>query len=108
MLRLGAFAVASSVLLAATATGAGEPSATRKAELLHRLKHDCGSCHGLTMKGGLGPPLLPDRLAERSREELVAVILEGVPATPMPPWQGELSAAEAAWLVEVLQEGVPQ
>jgi cytochrome c55X len=97
-----------SILLAATATGAGELGATRKAELLHRLKHDCGSCHGLTMKGGLGPPLLPDRLAERSREELAAVILEGVPATPMPPWQGELSVEEADWLVEVLQEGVPQ
>jgi cytochrome c55X len=95
-------------LFAASATGAGEPSVARKAELLHRLKHDCGSCHGLTMKGGLGPPLLPDRLAERSREELAAVILEGVPATPMPPWQGELSVEEADWLVEVLQEGVPQ
>ncbi len=108
MLRLGACATALALLVAATVAVAGEPSATRKAELLHRLKHDCGSCHGLTMKGGLGPPLLPDSLAERSREELAAVILDGVPATPMPPWQGELTAEEAAWLVQVLQEGVPQ
>jgi mono/diheme cytochrome c family protein len=28
----------------------------RQAELLHLLKHDCGSCHGMTRKGGLGPP----------------------------------------------------
>ncbi len=111
MPRLGAGAAALAVLLTATAAavaGAGEPGASRKAELLHRLKHDCGSCHGLTMKGGLGPPLLPDRLAERTRDELVAVILDGVPETPMPPWQGELTADEARWLVQVLQEGVPQ
>ena len=108
MPRLGACAAALVVLLAVVSAGAGEPSASRKAELLHRLKHDCGSCHGLTMKGGLGPPLLPDRLAERPRDELVAVILDGVADTPMPPWQGELTADEAAWLVHLLQEGVPQ
>lgn len=80
----------------------------RKAELLHQLKHDCGSCHGMTMKGGLGPPLLPDRLEARSPEDLVAAILDGVADTPMPPWQGELTADEAGWLVQVLQEGMPQ
>ena len=26
----------------------------RQAELLYLLKHDCGSCHGMTRKGGLG------------------------------------------------------
>ena len=96
------------VLAGAAAAGAGEPSGARQAELLHRLKHDCGSCHGLTMKGGLGPPLLPARLAGRSRDELVAVILDGVADTPMPPGQGELTADEASWLVRVLQEGVPR
>lgn len=107
MLRAAVGALALSVVLMTTA-GAGEPGAERQAELLHQLKHDCGSCHGLTMKGGLGPPLLPARLAERSREELVAAILDGVVDTPMPPWQGELTADEADWLVHVLQEGVPQ
>jgi cytochrome c55X len=100
--------MAFAILLAANTAAADEPSTARKAELLHRLKHDCGSCHGLTMKGGLGPPLLPVRLADRSREDLVAVILDGVADTPMPPWQGELTADEASWLVHVLQEGVPQ
>lgn len=107
MLRAATCSALVAMVLAATAA-AGEPSGARQAELLHRLKHDCGSCHGLTMKGGLGPPLLPARLAERSREELVAVILDGVADTPMPPWQGELTAEEASWLVHVLQEGVPQ
>jgi len=109
MASVGVSGLAIALLLAASAAvGADEPSADRRAELLHRLKHDCGSCHGLTLKGGLGPPLLPARLAERSRDELVAAILDGVPATPMPPWQGELTAEEARWLVKVLQEGVPQ
>lgn len=109
MYSAGACGMAFAVLLAATAAaGAGEPSVARKAELLHRLKHDCGSCHGMTMKGGLGPPLLPARLAERPREDLVAAILDGVAETPMPPWQGELTVDEASWLVHVLQEGVPQ
>ena len=96
------------LVLAASKVGAEEPNAARQAALLHQLKHDCGSCHGLTMKGGLGPSLLPERLVERSREELVAVILEGVADTPMPPWQGELTAAEAGWIARVLQKGLPQ
>ena len=97
------------LLLAAVAGVAWAlPSPERQAELLHRLKHDCGSCHGLTMKGGLGPPLLPQALAGRAEEELVQIILEGVATTPMPPWKSELSDEEARWLVRLLQEGVPQ
>lgn len=97
-------------VLLATAAGAGadEPGGARRAALLHLLKHDCGSCHGLTRKGGLGPPLLPDRLAARPREALVAAILDGVAGTPMPPWRGELTADEASWLVHVLREGEAQ
>ena len=34
---------------------AAEPADSRQAELTHLVKHDCGSCHGMTMKGGLGP-----------------------------------------------------
>ena len=45
------------------AAAAIEPPPARQAELLHLLRHDCGSCHGLTLKGGLGPPLLPATLA---------------------------------------------
>ena len=104
--------LAALVLVAAASTisgaGAEEPSADRQAALLHQVKHDCGSCHGLTLKGGLGPALLPESLAERSQAELAAVILEGVAGTPMPPWQGELTAGEAGWIARVLQEGLPQ
>ena len=81
------------------------PSAERQAELMNRLVQDCGSCHGLTMKGGLGPDLLPRRLADFSDESLVDTILHGREGTPMPPWSFELSPDEAAWLVDVLKKG---
>lgn len=85
---------------------AGAPGPERQAELLHRLKHDCGSCHGMTLKGGLGPPLLPEALAGKDEEGLTAIVLHGVPGTPMPPWDVEISAAEAAWLVSRLKQGI--
>lgn len=85
-----------------------EPSPSRQAELLHRLKHDCGSCHGMTMKGGLGPPLLPIAIAGKTDDVLMDVILRGVPGTPMPPWNFELSNGEAQWLVRRLKEGLDE
>jgi cytochrome c55X len=85
---------------------AGEPSPERQATLLHRLKHDCGACHGITLKGGLGPPLRPADLAERADAELIEVVLEGRPGTPMPPWAFEISHDEAAWLIARLREGL--
>ncbi len=91
-------------LLAASAA-AGEPDAARRAELRHRLLQDCGSCHGLTLKGGLGPPLLAESLAGKDRDGLVVTVLEGRPGTPMPPWKVELTEAEAAWLVDRLIRG---
>jgi cytochrome c55X len=81
------------------------PDAARQQELLYLLRHDCGSCHGMTRKGGLGPPLLPEMLRERPPELLVSTVLDGRPGTPMPPWRGQLSEAEAQWLVEVLRAG---
>jgi cytochrome c55X len=84
---------------------AGAPDAGRQAQLLYLLKHDCGSCHGMTRKGGLGPALLPENLRDRPEELLVNTILDGRPGTPMPPWRGELSAADAQWLIEVLNRG---
>ena len=83
-----------------------EPPAERQDELLHRLRHDCGSCHGMTLKGGLGPPLLPEALAARDDQDLATVILNGVPGTPMPPWDIEITDDEARWLARRLKEGL--
>ncbi len=100
---LASFAVACGVGLGANA---GEPDENRQEELLHTLRHDCGSCHGLTMKGGLGPPLLPSAVADASDEALIDIIMNGVPGPPMPPWSPELSIDEASWLVGRLKDGL--
>lgn len=88
-------------------TGTAGVTPERQSELLHLLRHDCGSCHGMTLKGGLGPSLLPDRLASQSREILRATIRHGRPGTPMPPWRGILKDEEIDWLLEVLYQGPP-
>ena len=88
---------------------AGEPAADpqRRAALLHMVRQDCGSCHGLTLKGGLGPPLLPGTLKDKDRAGLAYTILYGRPGTAMPPWKDFVSEAEAHWIVEQLMKGLP-
>lgn len=95
-------------LAAATAAAAADPAPARRAELLHLVRQDCGSCHGLTMKGGLGPSLEPAALAEKDAEMLRFVILHGRRGTPMPPWNAHLTEPEAQWIVEQLKKGLPQ
>lgn len=90
----------------ATAATAAAPGAERQQQLLHLLKQDCGSCHGMTLKGGLGPDLLSSRMAGLPREFLVTTIAKGRPGTPMPPWENLLSADDIGWLVDQLQRGV--
>ena len=89
----------------ALATDVSAPEAQR---LVRLVRQDCGSCHGLTLKGGLGSPLLPSTLADKPAESLVATILHGRPGTAMPPWRGLLTEQEAQWIVERLQAGFPQ
>jgi cytochrome c55X len=75
-------------------------------DALKRLVHqDCGSCHGLTLKGGLGPDLRVQTLAHYDREGLASIILQGVPGTPMPPWKPLISEEEALWIAEYLLSG---
>jgi cytochrome c55X len=86
---------------------AAELSTGRKTELVHLLRQDCGSCHGMTLKGGLGPSLLPERISGLPPEFLITTVLEGRKGTPMPPWKSMLSREEVSWMVEQLQKGVP-
>lgn len=86
---------------------AESPTAIRRAELIALVRQDCGSCHGLTLKGGLGPALLPASLKDKPADSLKATILQGRPGTPMPPWQRFLSEPEADWIVSQLQKGFP-
>ncbi|MEN8196080.1 MAG: cytochrome c [Pseudomonadota bacterium] len=84
---------------------AGDPATPRQKELLYLLEQDCGSCHGLKRKGGLGPSLLPRDIADKPDEGLVDAILQGRPGTPMAPWEFEISEDEAFWLVRQLRKG---
>ncbi len=85
---------------------AGPVSAARQADLHNLLVQDCGSCHGLTMRGGLGPALLPENLRERPREALIDTVMYGRPNTAMPPWNSMLTREEAAWMIDQLRQGV--
>ena len=82
-----------------------ELSAKRQGELLYILEQDCGSCHGLTMKGGLGPALTLEHMQDRALDDLTRVILDGVPGTPMPPWRPLLSEQEALFMAQVIKSG---
>ncbi len=94
------------VLSGAAAPGAAaEPGAARQQALTDLLLQDCGSCHGLTLGGGLGPALEPARLAGHTVDTLSRIILDGMPGTAMPPWRGLLSADEARWLARRLLDG---
>lgn len=79
---------------------------SRQVELKQFLLQDCGSCHGLTLKGGLGPALLPESLAGKPKTLLVSTILDGRPDTAMPPWKSMLTYDEASWITDRLLEGV--
>lgn len=97
------------VLLAAGLVQAADaPGEARRAQLVDMVRQDCGACHGLALKGGLGPPLLPAALAERDAAQLGYVILNGRHGTAMPPWRGLLTDGEARWIAELLKKGLPK
>lgn len=101
-------ALVSLLFAAGLVRAADVPGAVRRAQLLDMVRQDCGACHGLTLKGGLGPSLLPAALAERDAEQLGYVILNGRHGTAMPSWRSLLSDSEARWIAELLKRGLPQ
>ncbi|MCL4161928.1 UNVERIFIED_CONTAM: hypothetical protein GTU68_002204 [Idotea baltica] len=46
-----------------------------------------------------------ETLAHYDREGLASVILNGVPGTPMPPWEPLMSDDEALWIAQYLLTG---
>jgi len=85
---------------------AEELSNERQTELTDLLLQDCGSCHGMTLKGSLGPAITSEALANKSKEEIFLTISNGLPGTPMSPWKNILSEADIHWLVSTLKNGV--
>ncbi|MBW9259690.1 MAG: hypothetical protein B6D70_05715 [gamma proteobacterium symbiont of Stewartia floridana] len=95
-----------SLIFSAQVALASDISSARELELLNLLKHDCGSCHGLSLKGGLGPALTPDVMRQKPIQYISATILYGRSGTPMPPWHPFMSEGEANWLAQRIKEGV--
>jgi len=87
-------------------TLADELSAKRQSELRHLVRQDCGACHGMTLKGGLGPALTREALANKPRDAMLATLLQGRPGTPMPPWENLLTRQEAEWIIDQLYQGM--
>ena len=108
VIALSAAALAASApVLAATAGETEMPAPERQQQLIHLVRHDCGSCHGMTLQGGLGPALSKEALALRPQGYLQQVILHGLPGTAMPPWRGLLSDQDANWIAHELRKGFP-
>ena len=75
----------------------------RASALRHLLTQDCGSCHGLSLAGGLGPSLQPQSVADKPVEFLAYTILNGRPGTAMPPWSPFLTESEGLWLAREIK-----
>lgn len=90
-------------LFALSLPAMAEVSPERAEKLEHMVIQDCGSCHGLTMKGGLGSPLTPEVLTQAEPEGLALIILDGVPGTAMPRWRPVLSEDDALWIARYLK-----
>jgi len=83
---------------------ADTPTPQRQNELRNLLEQDCGSCHGMTLRGGLGPALTAEAMQKKSIELLTTTIREGRPGTPMPAWKHLLSEADIHWLAQTLKQ----
>ncbi len=92
-------------LLTVSGAAAQDIDPARAVALERLVRQDCGSCHGMTLKGGLGSPLTPQALAGADPEALSAIVLDGVPGAAMPPWRGLLSEADARWIAAYLLKG---
>lgn len=97
--------LALSLIIMAPLAANEDISNSRQQELRNLLVQDCGSCHGLTMRGGLGPALLPTVLEGKSAEYISSVILNGRPGSAMPAWRSLLSPTEARWMADRLLQG---
>ena len=84
---------------------AGARAEVDGARLKNLVVQDCGSCHGLTLKGGLGRPLTREALTNFPVETVRDIILDGLPGTPMPPWRPLLTEKEAAMIADMLKRG---
>ncbi|MDP5219130.1 cytochrome c [Ruegeria sp. 2205SS24-7] len=104
--RIGRLTRALLVTCALVATSAFAAETIDPGALKRLVHQDCGSCHGLTLKGGLGPDLRAQNLQHYDLGVLKGVILDGIPDTAMPGWRPLMSEEEAEWVARYLLEPV--
>ncbi|MEY3219404.1 MAG: Cytochrome c55X precursor NirC [Pseudomonadota bacterium] len=80
-------------------------STPRQIELKSFLEQDCGSCHGMTLQGGLGTPLTSEALINKTNDYLKTIILYGKPNTAMPAWKSLLTEEEVDFIIQMLRQG---
>jgi cytochrome c55X len=105
---IAVLALAAGVHGSALAQAGTEPSPERQLSLVRVVRQDCGSCHGMRLTGGLGPPLTREALADKPVDSMAATIFHGRPGTPMPAWRSLLSEADALWIAQSLLQGFPE
>lgn len=86
---------------------AQEISVERRQELADFVVQDCGSCHGLTFRGGLGSAFTKRKLEEVPEQVLFDVIENGIEGTPMPAWGPLLKPEEIKWIINYLKRVSP-
>lgn len=103
-----ACALALPAFAAFTGSAIAQTTPVREQQLIRMVRQDCGSCHGMRLTGGLGPPLTAAALKDLPLDSVAATIFHGRPGTPMPPWRAMLDEREARWIAERLQAGFPE
>ncbi len=70
---------------------------------------NCAACHGENRQGvsGLGDAMIPEHLADDSDAEIKETILDGIPDTAMPGFQGRLSSEEIDALLQFIKYTSP-
>lgn len=77
----------------------------RRSELLYFVEQNCPACHGIRMRGSIGPALSKANLQHLSVNAVTLTILYGLPAKGMPAWEAQLSERDAYWIAELLKRG---
>ena len=77
----------------------------RQSELLDFVEQNCPACHGIRMRGSIGPALSKANLQYLSVNAVTLTILYGLTDKGMPAWEAQLSERDAYWIAEFLKRG---
>lgn len=94
--------IAALILAPVFISGPGSAFAETSAKNLYG--EHCASCHHPKRLGLTAPPLIPGLFSRSAKGRLPQIIRDGLPATRMPAFGGELSDEQIKLLAELIQE----